>query len=296
MKINQKLNIPGGVEQELTKPAPTDARREGGFRNALEKSAIEPQGGSSKPPVEPRGGSGAPAESQASVAAAIERQAASAKAPPNPAPAPSQQPAARNAVGDRAEVPDSWKHPAGPYHQAPAEYGGGWWYVSPFTGAEPWKRLDAVNNPSAGGVGGAGAANQLPDGFAEVFGEKPMGPQYKNYREYQTAKIRWEQDLKYFKQAGVPPEVTPEKLEAITKTAEAWGMGAPKFYEGRYGWKVRFPDSAFPDHEVGLEGVTMGMHQSIARYQVRLVEAGIEPAQKHPFVPPWVWMQLNPSE
>src|SRR5690606_863142 len=130
------------------------------------------------------------------------------------------------------------------------------------------------------------SATNLPPGFAEVFGEKPMGNQFKNYREYQTAKIRWEQDLRLFKQAGVPDSIPPNKLEEITRTTEAWGMGEPKFYEGRYGWKARFPDSAIPDHEVSVESLTMGVHQMIARYQIVLVQNGIEPAQRHPFVPP----------
>ncbi|MBI1352749.1 MAG: hypothetical protein GC160_00275 [Acidobacteria bacterium] len=270
MKINQKLTLPGGVDAELKQPSTkTDARKGGSFRDALDTSAIEPLSGS-------------------------------VKAPADPTPTASQQPAPRTAVGDRADVPDSWKTPNGPYHQAPEEYGGGWWYVNPFTGQEPWKRAEAANNIATGGAGGTGAttggAAQLPDGFVDVFGEKPVSTQYKNYREYQTAKIRWEQDLKYFKQAGTPPDVSPEKLAQITKTTEAWGMGEPKFYEGRYGWKVRFPDSAFPDYEVGLEGVTMGVHQSIARYQIKMVQHGMEPAQKHPFVPPQVWLQLQSGE
>ena len=35
------------------------------------------------------------------------------------------------------EIPDHWKYPMGPYHQAPPEFGGEWWVVNPFTTSEP---------------------------------------------------------------------------------------------------------------------------------------------------------------
>jgi len=181
------------------------------------------------------------------------------------------------------DVPESWKSPAGPYKQAPPEYGGKWWYVSPFTGEEPWTRF----SPEAVAAHKAqqAEANQLPDGFLEVFGPRPNN---------RFERVRWEQDLKYFKQPGPPPDVPPEQLEQISETTQAWGMGEPRYYEGRYGWYARFPQSAFPDHEVPLTGLTMGLHQSIARYQVKLIQSGHEPPTRHPFVPPSV--QLPNSE
>ena len=259
MKISdQKFVVPGKIDPQFKKQPVTESRPKTSFSDALDVTADGPE-------------------------------------PSLPKTSPADQPSPRSAAGDRAEVPDSWKHPTGPYRQAPAEYGGGWWYTSPFAGEEPWKRAAAANTAPAAATGpdAPRGPGNLPPGFAQVFGEKPLGNQFKNYREYQTAKVRWEQDLRLFKQAGTPPDVTPKQLEDITRTAEAWGMGAPQFYEGRYGWKARFPDSALPDHEVSVESLTMGMHQMIARYQIKLVQHGMEPAEKHPFVPPQVWLELN---
>lgn len=266
MKITgQKFVVPGKVDPELKKAPVKDARGKSGFSDALKPKGDE--------------------------AIALNADGPEPGLPQTPA---SAQPSPRRPVGDRAEVPDSWKHPNGPYRQAPEEYGGGWWYTSPFAGQEPWKRAEAAQSAPAAAAGpdAPRSASNLPPGFAQVFGEKPMGNQFKNYREYQTAKVRWEQDLRLFKQAGTPPDVTPKQLEDITRTAKAWGMGEPQFYEGRYGWKARFPDSALPDHEVSIESLTMGMHQMIARYQIKLVHNGIEPAERHPFVPPHVWLDL----
>jgi hypothetical protein len=253
---NKKFVLPASVDPQLKKRSASDSGSKSSFSDAMEIIADGPE-------------------------------------PAPPKPSPKNEPAPRSAIGDRAEVPDSWKHPTGPYRQAPPEYGGGWWYTSPFAGQEPWKRAEAKLTTPTTGPDAPRSASNLPPGFAQVFGEKPMGPQYKNYREYQTAKARWEQDLRLFKQAGTPPGVSSKQLEDIAKTAKAWGMGEPQFYEGRYGWKARFPDSALPDHEVSIESLTMGMHQMIARYQIKCVHNGIEPAERHPFVPPGVWLKTE---
>lgn len=259
MKIsNQKFSVPGKVDPQLKKQVGAEKGSKRSFSEALEPKADGPE-------------------------------------PSLPKLSEADRPAPRSAAGDRADVPDSWKHPTGPYRQAPQEYGGGWWYTSPFAGEQPWKRAEAANAApaAASGPDAPRSPSNLPPGFAQVFGEKPTSNQFGNYREFQTAKVRWEQDLRLFKQAGTPPDVSPQQLEDISRTAAAWGMGEPQFYEGRYGWKARFPDSAFQDHEVSVESLTMGMHQMIARYQIKLIQNGIEPPNRHPFVPPHVWMKTE---
>ena len=61
------------------------------------------------------------------------------------------------------EIPEAWKHPVGPYRQAPPEYGGEWWLVNPFSGDEPWLLLDRK----------APVPEVLPVGFENTFGPRP---------------------------------------------------------------------------------------------------------------------------
>ena len=163
-------------------------------------------------------------------------------------------------------VPDHWKYPFGPYRQAPPEYGARWYMVNPFTGAEPWLNDEKVAKP-------------LPPGFLEIFRARPTSDQFHNVpngmEAFRVARNRWDQDRKHFKQAGVPPGVDPAELKSASAVFKFWGMGEPKFYEGRYGWKARFPESQIYNFEANLDGVFVGPHVLIAQYQIRLLEFGI---------------------
>ena len=179
------------------------------------------------------------------------------------------------------DVPDGWKHPLGPYRQAPAEYGGEWWLVNPFTTEEPWA--------TQGGV----VERELPAGFVEIFGPRPKIADFSHVANpgfaWRVAVDLWEQDLRNFKRAGVPEWTTPEQVTAAEKVARAWDLGAPRFYEGRYGWMGRFPESQLRAFESSAWGVLNVTHHVVATYQWRLLEQGIVPAKRHPFVPPHVW-------
>lgn len=177
------------------------------------------------------------------------------------------------------DVPDSAKWPKGPYKQAPTEYGGEWWVINlgPFGGSRaPW--LDHVEPV---------APPTYPDGFVETFGPRPLAEDYpKNYREVVT---RWEQDLKYFKQAGLPEWISSEEFAAARDLFWSWGMGEPRPYEGRYGWWVRFPESLLPFFEADARSaLQLWTHGIVAQYQSELAAQGIRPEQWHPFVPPIV--------
>ena len=63
-------------------------------------------------------------------------------------------------------------------------------------------------------------------------------------------------------------------------------LGRPVFYEGRYGWKVRFPDSQIHNFEANPGGMIKAPHVLIAQYQIRLLQKGTVPENPHPFVPP----------
>jgi hypothetical protein len=181
------------------------------------------------------------------------------------------------------DVPEEWKYPLGPYRQAPAEYGGEWWLVNPFTTAEPWATQSMA------------VQEELPAGFAAVFGTRPKISEFSNTPNpgvsWRVAVDRWEQDLLYFLRAGVPEWATPEQVGAAEAVTRSWGLGAARFYEGRYGWMARFPESQLRTFESSAWGVLNVAHHVVATYQWRLLEQGIVPPKRHPFVPPQAWPQ-----
>ncbi len=203
--------------------------------------------------------------------------------PPSDQPVP---PDARPGVPRFSDVPEAAKYPLGPYRQAPPELGGEWWLVNPFTGETPWA------NQTPAGI--AEEPSSAPAEFLSVFGERPTFDEISNYRERQVAQIEWDQNLEYFKQTGVPEEFTSEQVEAAGDVFESWGLGRPVFYEGRYGWAARFPGSGLPSFEASPFTAVEAPHLVVARYQVRLTQAGQEPAQRHPFVPPQVFGAEEP--
>jgi hypothetical protein len=179
------------------------------------------------------------------------------------------------------EVPEHWKAPVGPYHQAPAEYGGEWWLVNPFTTAEPWL-FDEMRAQQKG----------LPPEFAEIFGPRPTMADYQHLPKgnwaYRAALTLWQQELKYFRRAGFPEWASEESRAAPDKVFEAWGMGAPRYYEGRYGWMARFVDSQIPDYDITAWTALNWAHGAVAHYQIALVQRGIVPEKLHPLFPDFV--------
>lgn len=179
------------------------------------------------------------------------------------------------------EVPEQWKHPFGPYRQAPAEYGGEWWLVNPFTTDEPWVTQSQVGT------------RELPAGFAEIFGPRPKISDFSETPNaafsWRVAVDLWEQDLRYFKRAGIPEWASLEQVAVAEEVTRSWDLGPARFYEGRYGWMARFPESRLRTFESSAWGVLNVTHHVIAGYQWRLLEQGIVPDKRHPFVPPHVW-------
>jgi hypothetical protein len=201
---------------------------------------------------------------------------------------------------DSNELPAEAKYPFGPYRQAPAEFGGQWWLVNPFTaphGIMPWV-LEAG--------GGNVPKDRLPDGFEAIFGPRPLSQDFHKaggVSAFQAATGLWEQNLAQFKQAGYPlnnlPEpYTAEEFKLAADVFVAWEMGSPRFYEGRYGWVVRFPASRLPDYQSGAFGAIKYSHLVIAEYQVQLLQRGVVPTKHHPFVPPQLFpggVEIDPN-
>lgn len=180
-----------------------------------------------------------------------------------------------------ADIPEHWKHPVGPYRQAPKEYGSEWWFVNPFTGETPWLNIQAP------------PVETLPPGFEEIFGPRPRSSDFGTAPNpslaFRVATVVWEQDLKHFKEAGYPEWAEPGAWKDAEAAFGYWGMGTPRHYEGRYGWATRFPESELRDFDAATWTALNASHLVIAQYQIRLVQRGLEPARRHPFVPPAVW-------
>ena len=173
-------------------------------------------------------------------------------------------------------VPDAVKFPNGPYRQAPAEHGGEWWAVNPFTGSEPWLRMAALETS---------AVKQLPDGFVEVFGTRPTRSAYSDRAEFLQAEQVWEHNLKHFKGTGMPPDMDLAQLETARQVFQEWGLGEPVFQENNHGWRIRFPNSDAPAFGLNPNTAVTSPHLAVALYQVRLLQSGINPEVRHPWIP-----------
>lgn len=188
------------------------------------------------------------------------------------------------------DVPDSAKYPAGPYRQAPPEFGGEWWLVNPFTGDEPWLNQDLANSPATNPASKYAAEN-LPEDFLQAFGEMPVRRAGDSGADFVGRVARWKQDLEFFQRTGIPEGLDEDQIELASATYEHWGMGRPVFYEGRYGWFARFPESAIPEFEMDAASAVQASHLAIARFQVRMLREGVELPTPHPFVPPHLLSQ-----
>lgn len=178
------------------------------------------------------------------------------------------------------EVPESWKHPVGPYRQAPPEYGGEWWLVNPFSGPEPWLLLDRK----------APVPEVLPEGFERVFGPRPKWSDYPTRRAFQHDVIVWEQNKQSFVQFGPPAWANDRHLQIAAGALTAWGMGVPLYYEhSTWGWMARFVESQLPTFEMSAHTTIMYTHLVVPNYQVELMQQGIVPEQRHPLISPEIW-------
>ena len=175
-----------------------------------------------------------------------------------------------------AEVPGHLKSPLGPYVQAPPESGGEWWYANPFIGPRPWLILEPRTE----------VPETLPAGFEELFGPRPARTRTDNSVDFAAKTNQWEQSLKHFKGVGIPDGIEPAEIDALRDTMEKWGLGEPRFYEGRYGWRVRFPDSRAPSFEMNPKTLVTAPQLSVSMYQIRLLKDGILPEPLHAMVPP----------
>ena len=170
-----------------------------------------------------------------------------------------------------ALIPEDAKHPTGPYRTSPL---GHFWHVSPFN-PQPW---------------GETQAEQLREGAVQLFGERPTFADYKDTpnpsRMWRAARVAWENDIRTFLGLVSPGEagLSQPEFDAGSAVYQSWNMGAPVLYRNIYGIRARWPDSEIPDFEQSGEALTYP-HQSIARYQARLLSDGGEVRRRHWMLP-----------
>lgn len=171
-------------------------------------------------------------------------------------------------------VPEHWKKPFGPYRQAPAEYGGKWWFVYPFNQA-PWLNAQPVEPPT------------YPAGFLDTFGERPQAKDFPRFGvTYQMALTRWKQNLDVFEGAARDPRVSDAEWDNARTQFLAYSMGEPRPYQNKYGYWIRFPQSRIPWYEIDGYSPAADTGHEIARYQISLLMEGEQVEKAHFFVPP----------
>jgi len=171
-------------------------------------------------------------------------------------------------------VPPEAQSPVGPYHQAPAEYGGEWWILSPFTGPEPWTRLKRES--------------PIDPGFLKAFGPRPeqsRGMSGDEIRSVKRARSDWQSHQDRF--GGLVDIVaegyaTADEARALSSTFEFWDSGEPVFFRYLGEFRVRVvgaPVGWWQD----AESLIVYPHLTIAGMQNKMLLNGIIPAKKHPY-------------
>ncbi len=133
------------------------------------------------------------------------------------------------------KVPEALKNIS--YVQGP---GGAWWRISPFGSREPWKRFSPPP--------------PLPEGFVELFGERPKPYQFHGERlGFQIAMAQWQNNLATYGGLSFPEGLDVEQWDRSAANAEHYGYGEPVAFLNNYGHQVGFPDSVWSDVRVTLE-------------------------------------------
>jgi hypothetical protein len=170
-------------------------------------------------------------------------------------------------------VPDNFKwdppNNFGPYRKAPDEFGGEWWFVDPFTGQEPWKKVTPVSN--------------IPPEFIAIFGPEPHF-KHPFYQEWHDNLDDWIGPYTITNTANI------FKLNHANELFNAFGMGNVAFYETKPGIvKARWPQCGHPEYDSWLDDVLNYPDIEVMIFQMRQVLTwGEKPERYHPFFPPHV--------
>ena len=177
-------------------------------------------------------------------------------------------------------MPEAAQWPHGPYRQAPAEFGGEWWLVNPFSGPQPWVRASEI-------AAGAGQAETLQpsDDFLKLFGPRPEQHDSSSRGEHTVRTFVWDRELANFEGVGIPDGFTEEQVRTAADAMKEWGMGEPVFYRSRGVWIARFPDSQLPKFQINPETAIKAPQVAAGVYHVQAILRGVEIENRHPLVP-----------
>jgi hypothetical protein len=174
------------------------------------------------------------------------------------------------------DVPEHYKHPVGPYRQAPAEFGGEWWLVSPFSGPEPWARQ-------------ARPDKELPPGFEAIFGKRRDPRNYPSYQSYKVDQTIWDQELDNYVKPGPPDGVSQETVNNAANLTHEWGLGDLVFYLNKQpvlGWRAVWVSGPIQGFDLAADFVLNYTHHAIGIYQWEMLNRGITVPRIHPIVYP----------
>jgi len=177
-------------------------------------------------------------------------------------------------------VPEAAQWPQGPYRQAPAESGGEWWLVNPFSGSQPWVRAAEI----AAGPGKVETV-QPPDDFLKLFGPRPERGDSSSRGGYIVDTFVWDRELATFEGVGIPDGFSEEQVRTAADAMKQWGMGEPVFYKSRGTWITRFPDSQLPKCQISPETAIKAPQVTAGVYQLQAMLRGVEIENPHPLVP-----------
>ena len=181
-------------------------------------------------------------------------------------------------------MPEAAQAPHGPYRQAPAEFGGEWWLVNPFSGPQPWVRAAEI----AAGRGQVETV-QPPDDFLKLFGPRPERGEPSSRGAHSIETFVWDRELANFGGIGIPDGFSEEQVGTAADAMKQWGMGEPVFYKSRDAWIARFPDSQLPEFRISPETAIKAPQVTAAVYHVQAILRGLEIENRHPLVPSDVW-------
>lgn len=142
----------------------------------------------------------------------------------------------------------------------------------------------------------------LPEGFVELYGEKPSWKDFQKtntHFEYRVIIVQWETKLKHYKGlvTTLPLEIDRKKLLVAEGIYNGWGMADITWYNSTYGIKGRFLDSDLPDYSFSLHHLVEFPQHVVSQYQIeQILRQMPTPNPLHFFVPPGIGGVINKVE
>lgn len=185
----------------------------------------------------------------------------------------------RPGQGYPKDVIPQWMIDSEVVRQAPDQYGGMWWVVSPFNQV-PWQFDANKKLPNT----------LMPTDTPKEFLALNPWPKYKdlilsgvNPVEIKTRQNVWRTHYDDFIKVGpVPDGWTQKHVDDANVYFQSYNMGKATYYETHStGWQVRFIDSLQPDRDFSADfAMREGLRDNlVAGYQQNMILDGYAPAK-----------------